>query len=52
LEKEIRKTNFNHIELKNEYLERINDFFKIIRIIEIFEQENEEEKYNLIIDLF
>lgn len=48
----IHKERFNNLYLKIEYLERIKDFYKVIRIIEIFHEKEEYEKYNLINEYF
>ena len=48
----INNNNNNNIESKNQYKERLNDFLKIIKIIKIFNNENEQEKFNLINEYF
>ena len=43
---------FNNTYLQIEYFARIEDLYKVIRIIECFYEEEEYEKYNLINDYF
>ena len=50
--KEVEKYNFGTNYIKIQYLERFKDFYKVIRIIECFYDEEEYEKYNLINEYF
>lgn len=43
---------FKDKEEKNNYSNKINDFYKILRIIKIFNNTDEKEKYNLINEIF
>ncbi len=45
-------TEFDNIYLKVEFSERLKDFYKIIKVIEIFYDAEEYEKYNLINEYF
>lgn len=48
----LQTTKFETIYLKIEYSERMKDFYKVLRIIEIFDNDEEYEKYNLINEYF
>lgn len=48
----LEKTEFLDLNYKNEYKKRLDDFSKIIKIIEIFYNKNEKEKFNLINNYF
>ena len=59
LEKELKKISlelnnivFEEKYIKEEYINRIDDFYKILKIIKIFYNEDEEEKFNLINEYF
>lgn len=48
----LNETIFETIYSKIEYSHRLKDFYKVIRIIEIFYDKNEYEKYNLVNEYF
>ncbi len=49
---EIKKTKFENKFLKKEYIKRIKDFKKIIKLIKIFNKKNEKQKQNLLNSYF
>ncbi len=52
IEKEFQNVFFGDLYYKKEYFNRLNDFKKVIEIIKIFYNENEEKKFNLINEYF
>jgi hypothetical protein len=44
----LEKTDFSDLGYKNEYVNRLNDFLDIVKIIEIFYDKDEKEKFKLI----
>jgi len=52
IDKKLEETIFEKEIYREKYKNRIDDFHKVIKIIKIFYNENEEEKFNLINSYF